>query len=643
MAVPDVFYGGLSNSLHAAQLREVGRRRIIVQMENGNVLGLELDRSEKVQSVKKKVQAALCIPTEQSALFFGDHVVEDDLSEVRNDTPLLLTKGLHRSSSLPCMSPTLDLSPPKDWSQPVELVGTSDCGATMKQLIHDSVEALESGVEPVLATGGLGGAYYFKNLDGNNIAIVKPTDEEPFAPNNPKGFVGRVLGEPGLKRAIRVGETGIREVAAYLLDHDHFARVPATSLVKVRHSAFNVNNKDMAVNYQNEQGSPVSKIASFQQFVKHDSDASDIGTSRFSVSAVHRIGILDVRIFNTDRHGGNILVRKLTDERGWMGGDSFELIPIDHGLCLPETIDDPYFEWLHWPQASMPFTEEELNYINGLDPYADAEMLRKELPMLREGCLRMLILCTVFLQNAARSGLNLAEIGAMMSREICAAGESVSELEKVCILAKLQMESTVVVEEEEQEEGEDEDTDDAASSSTESSNSSSVVENSFSIDMDDELLEEPEEQVLASAEGNKKSSNGNNKNDAAGLLSGRILDELLEQNEGRSEFLGTNMMAKALRPFGGTKYSKKSHSNRYERSFNLRRFFSARAVSSPDNNSSDKNSGSKKDTALAFSSMSEDEWDKFMYAFEGLLEDAFAKRKIENLNFVQRLGTSCQF
>jgi hypothetical protein len=26
---------------------------------------------------------------------------------------------------------------------------------------------------------------------------------------------------------------------------------------------------------------------------------------------VHRIGILDIRIFNTDRHAGNLLVRKL--------------------------------------------------------------------------------------------------------------------------------------------------------------------------------------------------------------------------------------------------------------------------------------------------------------------------------------------
>lgn len=35
-------------------------------------------------------------------------------------------------------------------------------------------------------------------------------------------------------------------------------------------------------------------------------------------------------------------------------------ILIDHGLCLPETLEDPYLEWIHWPQASLYFSDEEL-------------------------------------------------------------------------------------------------------------------------------------------------------------------------------------------------------------------------------------------------------------------------------------------
>jgi hypothetical protein len=88
-----------------------------------------------------------------------------------------------------------------------------------------------------------------------------------------------------------------------------------------------------------------------------------------------------------------------------------ELIPIDHGPCLPEALEDPYFEWIHLPQASIPFSDDELDYIEKLDPGKDCDMLRMQLPMIREACLRVLVLCTIFLKEAAIHGLCLAEIG----------------------------------------------------------------------------------------------------------------------------------------------------------------------------------------------------------------------------------------
>ena len=108
---------------------------------------------------------------------------------------------------------------------------------------------------------------------------------------------------------------------------------------------------------------PFANIGSLQSFEPHEYDASEHGTSHFPVGAVHRIGILDIRILNTDRHGGNILVRKLKEDKHTSSRtqfdmqvyDALELIPIDHGLCLLEALDDPYFEWLHWPHASLPF------------------------------------------------------------------------------------------------------------------------------------------------------------------------------------------------------------------------------------------------------------------------------------------------
>lgn len=46
---------------------------------------------------------------------------------------------------------------------------------------------IDNGVQdPERATEGLGGTYFFKDDLGRKVAIVKPCDEEPLAPNNPK-------------------------------------------------------------------------------------------------------------------------------------------------------------------------------------------------------------------------------------------------------------------------------------------------------------------------------------------------------------------------------------------------------------------------------------------------------------------------
>ncbi|CAN6164270.1 unnamed protein product [Urochloa humidicola] len=416
----------------------VGRwKRLFVQTDTGCVLDVELDRGDNVHTVKRKLQVALNFPTEESSLTLGDHVLKNDLSTIRNDSPLLLTKTfMHRSSSTPCMSPTgNDLQQQRDRGCPIELlVCPSHCSQT-RPLVKDVARAIRKGLDPVPVNSGLGGAYYFRNSKGENAAIVKPNDEEPFAPNNPKGFIGKSLGQPGLKRSVRVGETGYREVAAYLLDHRNYANVPPTVLVKISHPVFHINEGVCANKNVAEGGTQaVSKIASLQQFIPHDFDASDHGTSSFPVSAVHRIGILDIRIFNTDRHAGNLLVRKQTGAGKF--GNQTELIPIDHGLCLPECLEDPYFEWIHWPQASVPFSEDELEYIANLDPAKDADMLRMELPMIREASLRVLILSTIFLKEAAAFGLCLAEIGEMMSREFTGMEDQPSELEFVCMEAR---------------------------------------------------------------------------------------------------------------------------------------------------------------------------------------------------------------
>ncbi|XP_059648705.1 phosphatidylinositol 4-kinase gamma 7-like [Cornus florida] len=626
MAV-SVFNNPLSGEYHGSKRMEgkpAGRRRVFVQTDRGCVLGMELDRSDNAHTVKRRLQLAFNVPTEESSLTFGDMVLKNDLSAIRNDSPLLLTRNLlHRSSSTPCLSPTGREIQQRDYSGPIEILGYSNSFGRTKQLIKDIVKAMKTGVDPIPVHSGLGGAYYFRNSRGESVAIVKPTDEEPFAPNNPKGFVGKALGQPGLKRSVRVGETGFREVAAYLLDYGHFANVPPTVLVKITHSIFNVNDVN-GNKLQNK--NLVSKIASFQEFIPHDFDASDHGTSSFPVAAVHRIGILDIRIFNTDRHAGNLLVRKL-DGVGRFG--QVELFPIDHGLCLPESLEDPYFEWIHWPQASIPFSEDELAYINNLDPQADSEMLRRELPMIREACLRVLDLCTIFLKEAAAFGLCLAEIGEMMSREFHCGEEEPSELEVVCIEARKLLAEREVL-----------------------SPKAEAGDLEYLFDIDFEEAEFDFSPKMASDDFMTRApfhfgfGSGNGRSPLS-KLEESIEEEEESEGEDRSGFVGL----KAPRMIPTVPMLSMSLKNTSLGEKNQKKFQGSKIENGYMTNSSSSGHRSANEqlpasvTFVKLADMNEEEWAMFVEKFRGLLSPAFAKRKSVTLGQRQRqrLGTSCQF
>ncbi|KAG9448616.1 hypothetical protein H6P81_008581 [Aristolochia fimbriata] len=628
-----VFNGTLNSEYHGTKRMEgkpPGRRRIFVQTDTGCVLPIELDRGDNAHTVKRRLQLALNVPTDETSLTFGDLVLKNDLSAVRNDSPLLLTRNLlHRSSSTPCLSPTGKDLQQRDCSGPIEILGCSSRCSLAKYIVKDVVKAIKNGVDPVPVHSGLGGAYYFRNVRGESIAIVKPTDEEPFAPNNPKGFVGKALGQPGLKRSVRVGETGFREVAAYLLDYDHFANVPPTVLVKITHSVFNVNDGVNNTNKPHDQNKVISKIASFQQFIPHDFDASDHGPSSFPVSAVHRIGILDIRIFNTDRHAGNLLVRKL-DGVGRFG--QVELIPIDHGLCLPESLEDPYFEWIHWPQASIPFSDDELEYIANLDPLKESEMLRMELPMIREACLRILVLSTIFLKEAAAYGLCLAEIGEMMSREFHGREEEPSELEVVCIEAR-----RLVAERE------------ALFSPKATDAVGEDDEFQFDIECEDsEFVPKAADDFFTKPSYGYKGGNG--RNPLSKLEESVEEEEESDGEEGKDKFGDEQALVrdKAM-PLSRLSMSLKGISL-FEKNQNQRYKIakgegSGSLVAGPG--SSRRSANEQLPASASFvklADMKEEEWVMFLERFQELLIGAFASRKSgEGPRQRQRLGTSCQF
>ena len=66
----------------------------------------------------------------------------------------------------------------------------------------------------------------------------------------------------------------------------------------------------------------------------------------------------------------------------------------------------------------IPFDAEELAYIEALEPKADIDLLCRELPGFRLEALRVLEVATTLLKRCAAAGLNLAEIGTIISRPL---------------------------------------------------------------------------------------------------------------------------------------------------------------------------------------------------------------------------------
>lgn len=153
----------------------------------------------------------------------------------------------------------------------------------------------------------------------------------------------------------------------------------------------------------------LTQYGSLQEYVENEGTAEDIGPSAIPADEVHKLGILDLRVVNLDRHLGNILVSR-------EASGAIRLVPIDHSYILPDyrELSDLYFEWLYWPQTKIPFSTPALAYIASLDPRKDATLLR-ELGVREESVLSCVI-GTILLQRCAAAGMTLHEIASLMQR-----------------------------------------------------------------------------------------------------------------------------------------------------------------------------------------------------------------------------------
>jgi len=252
-------------------------------------------------------------------------------------------------------------------------------------LVVEARSLFKSGGELTLSEEGVGGTYFLKSGD-SPVGIFKPSDEEPGGLNDPKGLVQTPLLPPGGGAA--------RECAAFVLDRDRFAGVPETYLLS-------------AVSHQ-KLHTPDEKSGSIQRFVPNKGDSSSYGTSLWSVENVHRIGILDIRIFNMDRNNENILVQERDD--------GLHLVPIDHTYSLPpvSALDGAYFEWQYWPQAKKPFSPECKAYVLSIDIGKDVEDLQSL--GIPEDCIMTMVVTTMLLKEAISAGWPLYDIACLMAR-----------------------------------------------------------------------------------------------------------------------------------------------------------------------------------------------------------------------------------
>jgi len=272
----------------------------------------------------------------------------------------------------------------------VSVIGS--CDGASRELVNLVQGGLLRGFVPELVTEGEGGAYKMFDASKQVVAIFKPVDEEIMCPKNPKKHPNSPA-----RKGILPGEGAQREVVAYCIGSA--AGVPPTTLVEIENSSFGP-----------------SKIGSLQKWIDGVGCSEDIGPSKFAASDVQRIAVLDIVLANTDRHEGNMLVT-----------DDLRVIPIDHGFCLPSTLEELYFAWQHWPQARTPIEDEIRHFIAAINIESLASKLR-ELGV-RPECVAVSRATTIALKEGAAAGLTLQQIASLIAREC---PDTPSVLEALC-------------------------------------------------------------------------------------------------------------------------------------------------------------------------------------------------------------------
>lgn len=281
-----------------------------------------------------------------------------------------------------------------DLESHAELTDEEDVADDLSE-IDESLHILQDKMRTLLSTldissveraeNGTTDVFFLKDSEGQRKVVFKPANDEV-----------------SLRGAIN-------EQAAFLLDRG-LAGVPNTVMGNV-----NLGGED----------DESETLGSAQEYIEGE-DATDYGANAFAKEDVHRIGVLDIRILNRDRHAGNLM----------MSGK--KLVPIDHALAFPsvngEELADVSSEIFFYPQAKQPFSEEMLQAIKDIDVVADVNLLNEA--GVDEDAQISVWMSTVLLKKAAAKGKTLYEIGSMVVRPGDRSEPSVLENLRTAALAR---------------------------------------------------------------------------------------------------------------------------------------------------------------------------------------------------------------
>ena len=202
-----------------------------------------------------------------------------------------------------------------------------------------------------------------------------------------------------------------REVAAYRLDEDNWAGVPETIELRMPNKLFSV---------EVQPGSLPFTHGSVQRFIPGPvKPLCNFPIGELKVSDVHRLGILDIRLCNEDRHCQTMLVSENLD-------GSTTLHPAGHAGILPSTIGDVHFPWSTWPQAKIPFSQLEVHYVQQLDPDLDARILQDL--GIGPQCIELQKVSTYVLKAAVELSFTLQQLGMLFERTTLAQPSAIEQL-----------------------------------------------------------------------------------------------------------------------------------------------------------------------------------------------------------------------